>query len=302
MKSTEFFSENLGSLNIENTVFDNPEYEQLNGLLSLEEIQDKRDKWTRYKYNGFNVPRCTEIINSTINKDYLNKWAAKLGESYNKELNKILDTGSLAHQYIEDYINYGKIKSNYVGFDRADQIQAMKAYHNFMNFMSDMKNKGYKIEPIVTELPFSTPWYGGTMDLLAYVTPPNGVKKFYILDFKTSKKISYTYFIQLMLYAQAYNFIKQNTINHDKIIDSINIPLEGIGIIRIDKKENKYEYLFVDSTIDVDFINTLATTTSVMVNWYYNLNHIESSYNSYKKSYIERGGIDGIYRGIYPNC
>lgn len=287
----EFNGYNLG------TEFSMPIYEELDDILANIELEDKRNNWTSYSFNGFNVPRVTHIIGDTINKEYLTKWAARLGESYNKEMSTILDTGSLTHAMIEDFINYGKILPEYVGFDFADQLQAMKAYHNFKNFWADMKNKGYVIEPIATETPFSTPWYGGTIDFIARITSPTGESKLFILDFKTSKKISYTYFLQLIMYANAYTFLRENAhLIQKPMFETDYGPINGIGVIRIDKEKDKYEYVLADLFVDIEFISHLQDAASSMICWYYNMNNIDTQYRIFRNNYLERGGISGIYR------
>lgn len=293
MSSSDMFEESFKSLSdFPDSLYNTNLYNNLNELLSLEDLQDKRDKWTTYSYNGLNVPRCTEIIGSTINKEHLKNWAAKLGDKYDSEMKRILDTGSLAHKYIEDYIQYGKIYETNK-YKHADQIEAMKAYHNFIKFWTDMKNKGYIIEPLFLEYSFATPWYGGTIDFIAGITPPNSnQRKLYILDFKTSKKITYTYFLQLMLYAQAYTSCL--------VYEDINLlayrQLNGIGIIRVDKQQDKYEYVLADFIEDEKFIDNLCTAASSMVNWFYHMNFIESEYYKFKKNYMKEGGIDGLYK------
>lgn len=269
----------------------------LNELLAIDGFEDKRSKWTTYNFGGVNVPRTTHIISDTINKDYLNAWAAKLGSNYKNTMDTILDTGSLAHAYIEDFINFGKIKSSYKGFNNANQMQSMKAYQNFKNFWTDFHKRGYKIEPLITEMPFATPWYGGTMDFIANIVSPNGERKLFILDFKTSKKIGYSYFIQLILYFKAYIFLRNNNIpaftcNFQKDPG----PVDGIGIIRVDKELDKYEYILADSEHYYSFIMNLIDASDSMLNWYYNMNMIDSEYSNFRKYYIEGGGIDGIYR------
>ena len=269
------------------------------------DLRDKREKWQTYTFNGINVPRTTEIINNTINKEYLNKWAAKLGKDYNRALNTILDTGSLAHAMIEDFITYGKIKEKYLGFENADPLKAMKAYHNFLNFWKDMKAKGFIIEPISIELPFSTPWYGGTIDFIARITSPNGISKVAILDFKTSNKISYNYFIQVEMYWQAITFIVSNYENCNiqvtqpqftpEIINELK-NISQIGIIRIDKQRDSYEYVLADYDTDYDFLVNLNSAASSMVNWFYQMQLLDVQYIDFKRKYIERGGLDGIYR------
>lgn len=283
MNAIDYFSYYIDNINVNEGSI----YEDLNLLLAENALLEKRDKWTTYQFKGFNVPRATEIINDTINKDYLNKWAAKLGDKYSKSVSIILDTGSLAHQYIEDFIEYGKIfpeKDNQ--YPKANQMEAMRAYHNFKNFWIDMKNKGYVITPVYIEKPFATPWYGGTIDFVANIDSLDGNNGTFILDFKTSKKISYSHFLQLSLYKYAYqNYIVPGS------------EVQGIGIIRVDKKENKYEYLITnkDDPNDLEFMSKLYTASVSMLNWYYNMNVSELALKEFRQKYIERGGFDGVY-------
>ena len=286
----EFNRYNLG------TEFSMPIYEDLNDILANVELDEKRSGWNTYSFNGMNVPRTTYIIGDTIYKEYITQWAARLGESYNKEMRSILDTGSLAHAMIEDFIINGKIKSDYE-YNKADPIQAMRAFQNFKSFWNDMKNKGYTIESVAIEVPFSTPWYGGTIDFIARIIFPNGVSKLFILDFKTSKSISYSYFLQTIMYANAYTFLRNNVSLLDKPFLPIDPgPLNGIGVIRVDKEKDKYEYVLADFMIDIDFIAHLQDAAGAMINWYYNMNNIEIQYKNFRNTYLERGGIYGLYR------
>lgn len=278
----------------------------INDLLSEIELENKRESWTSYSFHGINVPRVTHIIGDTINKEYLTRWAAKLGNEYNKQLGEILDTGSFTHELIEEFLMYGKTKDKHEGFERANYTQAMKAFQNFKSFYNDLTKRGYKLQPVSTETSFSTPWYGGTIDLLAYIISPTGERKLFILDFKTSKKISFTYFVQLAFYAKAYEFLRNNRFNVTtgvedspllNIINNIDPgPIQGIGIIRVDKERDKYEYILADHLIDIDFIAMLYDTADSMLNWYYYMNAMEEYYKDFRNHYIERGGIDGLYR------
>lgn len=300
------FGENLDIL-IKDTGFANPYYDSLDNIIELEEalLASKRSKWTYYSFNGYPIPRTTEIISNTINKDYLNKWAAKLGDTYNTEMNSILDTGSLVHNMIEDYITTGRIKEKYPQYAAADILKAMKAYHNFLNFWNNLKTRGYIIKPLTIELPFATPWFGGTIDFIVKITSPNGISKVAILDFKTSNKISYNYFIQVEMYWQAITFIVSNYENCNiqvtqpqftpELINELK-NISQIGIIRIDKQRDSYEYVLADYDTDYDFLVNLNSAASSMVNWFYQMQLLDVQYIDFKRKYIERGGLDGIYR------
>lgn len=287
-----------------NTDYDNKYYECLNTLLLHYELGEKREKWSHYVFNGVNVPRTTEIINNTINKEYLNNWAAKLGPNYKRELDMILDTGSMVHAMIEDFITIGRIREAYPEFKYADPLKAMRAYHNFRNFWQNMHTRGFKIEPIAIELPFSTPWYGGTIDFIAKIIDENGVEKIFILDFKTSGKISYNYFLQLEMYWQAMTFIVSNydicnikaTQPHytKELVDQLRL-ISGIGIIRVDKQRDTYEYILADLDTDLSFLSRLDQAASSMVNWYYQMQYMDLWYGNFRREYVGRGGISGIY-------
>lgn len=287
-----------------NTDYDNQFYEDLNSLITEKSLGEKRNKWRTYSFNGVNVPRTTEIINSTINKEYLNKWAAKLGNKYDREMDMILDTGSMTHAMIEDFITIGRIKEHYPEYEAADPLKAMKAYHNFRNFWQNLHTRGFTITPLAIELPFSTPWYGGTIDFIAKITDKNGISKNFILDFKTSGKISYNYFLQLEMYWQAITFIVSN---YDicnisatqpqftrELINELQI-IGGIGIIRVDKQRDTYEYILAHLDTDLQFLTNLNSAASSMVNWYYQMQYIDLWYGDFRREYVGRGGIDGIY-------
>ena len=54
--------------------------ESINSYLSYESLVEKREKWDHYNFNGISVPRVTEILGATIARNYLMKYAAKLGQ------------------------------------------------------------------------------------------------------------------------------------------------------------------------------------------------------------------------------
>lgn len=302
----EFANEELGKYirNIQpETGYDGPyvsdnNYRDLNDLLCSYTFEFRRNKWEKYEYQGINVPRVTSIINDTINKEYLNSWAAKLGDQYRRTMDMILDTGTLAHLMIEDFINKGRISGIYDGVDNADQLKASRAYHNFVNFWNDLKKNGYIITPIVTEMEFATPWYGGTIDFIASITSPEGITRNYILDFKTSGKISFQYFLQTMAYKQACEYLRytQELEPGTNPISNFKVPeINGIGIIRVDKESNKYEFIIADDQVDTKFLADTSNCVASMVNWYYRKQYMEDIYKDFRTKYIKEGGLYGIY-------
>lgn len=250
-------------------------------ILSLSGIEEKRNKWDHYIFNGIGVPRVSDILSSTISKDYLKTWAAKLGKMYEYESNRILDTGSMAHEMIEDFLLKGYIKDSY-NYPNADSIQAHKAYENFIAFWNDMKSKGYTINVLFIEKVLTCPYYGGTCDCIAEIIKPDGTKGNYILDFKTSKTIDFSYFLQTILYQDAVNY---NILNGNTELPHI----DGVGVIRVDKDKSKYEYMIADNGEDFTFLNSVREAAINMVNWYYYLQSVQYEYKTFRKEYFKRG-------------
>ncbi len=244
-----------------------------------QEFKDKN--WGYYTYNGMRVPRVTNILETCIAKPYLATWAAGLGsvEAYKKVKSEALETGSLAHEMIEDYLIDGYTKDHYKVGKYANKIEANNAYWNYRNFEIDLNNKGYTIDSLMLELMCIGPLYGGTIDFVANINNSNDLtSKLYILDFKTSKSISIDYLIQTMMYALNINYLKSTG---DPFYSDFNI--QGIGIIRIDKKQPGYQYLFVDFDKDKEFSEYISSTALDMVKYYYSIKNYENGFKDYRK-------------------
>ena len=79
-----------------------------------------------------------------------------------------------------------------------------------------------------------------------------------------------------------------------ELIDQLRL-ISGIGIIRVDKHRDIYEYILADLDTDIDFLSRLDQATSSMVNWYYQMQYLDLWYRDFKREYVGRGGISGIY-------
>ena len=258
----------------------------LGDLLDVKEIEDAREKWDYYHndYLDINVPRVTNILRSTIGRDELNNWAASLGENYKSTKQSILNTGTLVHAMIDDFILLGSRQDVYLGteYENAYMDQADTAYNNFVEWWFDFHNKGCKIEPIAIEKVITCPWYGGTADFIANITYPDGRSYNYILDFKTSKQIGFDYFIQTRMYMNAVN--SNICLGIEKELPSIG----GIGIIRVDKQKKVTQFLAADVNQDMDFLINLDYSISAMLTWYYEQTAIKSQVGAFKRDYKKR--------------
>lgn len=257
------------------------EFGSLINLLNLYGIDRARYlyKWNYYKYKDLvGVPRVTNILDATNGKN-LSGWIANLGKQYFSVRRTILDTGSLAHEMIEDYIINGQKAVFYDDYKNADTYQAENCYNNFIDCYKDINSKGYNIDPICVERPIITPFYGGTCDCIAKLTLPNNDIKTYILDFKTSKKITHEYFIQVMFYTLGIKFL--NEVSNTKIID----PIDGIGIIRVNKEGYGYNYVFADFENDPDYMQALIQSVYSILDWYYHQVSIQIYSKDFQKKF-----------------
>ena len=158
------------------------------------------------------------------------------------------------------------------------------AFNNFKEWVENLSNHGYFISDIIaTEKQITCPYFGGTVDCIFRI---NG--KVYIVDFKTSKKISPEYLLQVCAYMWVCNsgYVP-------------NIPrIDGVGIIRVDKEsKHKYEDLFLNNDIPFqsEIINRYISDFGIILHSYYTMLSIEKEFPSIKKSvnntYNVLGGV-----------
>ena len=224
---------------------------------------------TIYQFNDIPVPRVTNILSDTIGKDYLAKWAANLGKKYFIESQNILNIGTLTHQWIEDFLLHKKKSENFV-FSPDVESSSIIAYSNFLKWY-DKFTKIYQFEVIAAEKELACPYYGGTTDCIAKIN-----NHYTLIDFKTSKKIDYSYIMQLC----AYMWIINNYHTELPHIDTI-------GIIRVGKVPDDYEDLFL-STSDLNqlyIINRAMEAFMIAVQHYYSIHNLYSITTQYSQNY-----------------
>ena len=150
----------------------------------------------RYQFQGYNLPRVTEIISNMLHEDFLMIWANNIGlyqrKKYKDTLEEAATKGAFVHDAIEDYIQ----NSNELDLDKVPseyQKEVNFAYGSFKSWWSVITKRNVKI--IMQEHKLVCPWFGGTLDLLVEIDG-----RVYLLDFKTSNHPSYKYFLQLAAY------------------------------------------------------------------------------------------------------
>ena len=247
----------------------------ISDLIESEAIENARskDSFAIYEYNGVKVPRVTKIIDDLFSKEFLITWALSFRSKYDYLNSKrlITDVGTNVHLMIGEFLKTGE-------FQQADFKKAptrapicQLAFENFVAWFDRLRNLGNTFELIGLELPVVNPFYGGCIDCVARIN--NAV---YILDFKTSKKISYEYMLQVCAYMWTVN------------AGYTDLPhIDGIGIIRVDKESDKFEDLFLNTFDHIQnaVINEYIRGFGALLNAYYEKINMEYTFNQYKKSY-----------------
>lgn len=260
----------------------------LEDIFSLNHIEDKyKEKyWTVYNYQGKPIPRVSQILTDGIYKPFLTTWAAKVGEKKMKETrDTALLIGSRVHEMIEYYLKTNKVKD--VSYKTAPMYMKsiQKAFHNFQSWIEKLHKYGCKIDHVYAiEQPVSCPYYGGTVDCIAQINGAN-----YILDWKTSKRIDYSYIIQTIAYMICINQGYVKDLPH----------IDGIGIVRVDKESDSYQDFFLNYFIPEQkaMIDEYIKGFGFILGSFYHKLDMEQLFYKYKKetdtrNTLERGQID----------
>jgi hypothetical protein len=176
---------------------------------------------TYHLSDGTKVPGGSTICKIGDDAGALLHWAWKLGiegKDYRKERDKAADIGTIAHFLIECFLN--NQVADLSDYGQEDIDKALLCYNKFVDWWDEQS-----LEKVATEIQLVNEFYryGGTIDLIARTQKGEHI----LLDFKTSKKISESYWRQCAGYAQLWN-TNQATIDHHII---------NHAIVRIGKEE-----------------------------------------------------------------
>jgi hypothetical protein len=183
--------------------------------------------------DGTQVPGGSTISKIGDDAGALIHWAWKLGcegKNYRDVSKEACDIGTLAHFYIECFLN--NQVADLSDYTQEERDKALVCYHKFLEWW-----EGQDMVVVATEIQLVNEAYryGGTIDLIA--ERKNG--DFVLLDFKTSKKISESYWRQAAGYAQLWNCNK-----HEGVC-SPHHHIKDHAIVRIGKEdENDFEIVW----------------------------------------------------------
>ena len=186
--------------------------------------------------DGTQVPGGSTICKIGDDAGALIHWAWNLGregKDYRKERDKAADIGTIAHFLIECYLN-GQV-ADLEDYIQSDIDKALVCYNKFADWWHEQN-----LEKVATEIQLvNEPYkYGGTIDLIANDKDGNHI----LIDFKTSKKISDSYWRQCAGYAALWN---QNGWEGD--IDAEDHRITNHAIVRIGKEdEGDFEVVWKD--------------------------------------------------------
>ena len=122
--------------------FDSPTLS--NNFDIVQDLELKENSY--YDFIDRKVPRITNILSAVYgNKDHLMNWAASFGsiQNFRKEKNKILTSGTLAHNKIEAFLRKEKQPDSIF-----ESQESINAFCNFVQWYNDKLSLGIKIENI----------------------------------------------------------------------------------------------------------------------------------------------------------
>lgn len=163
-----------------------------------------------YNKKGEEVPSVTTVL-KILQKDGLLQWANSIGKrgiDYQTFLNNKATFGTIVHELLESYLTGSNA---YIICSQNTMTEAMYLVDKFKAAREDLR-----ITNVTTEIPLTCDEYGGTIDIICDIITDDGYVTI-LGDFKTSKKVYETHFIQLGGYL---NLIK---LTNKKLYDKIQL-------------------------------------------------------------------------------
>lgn len=231
------------------------------------EIYNEIGNNKKYMYNGYYVPRTTEILNCMLHDDFLMDWSNRMGlyrkQKYSDILERSASIGTHTHQAIESYVKFKQDILKYTIIPLCINDEVTNATKSFYMWWDDLC-KNNVIEVIYSEEELTCEFFGGTLDLLVMI---NG--KIYLVDFKTSNHLSYKYFLQL----SSYRYMLRT---------KRNIIIDGCIVLMLNKKRVHYdEYILsFDKQQDLMFMERCEQCFLSLVNSFIQRLYVENYFKS----------------------
>lgn len=234
-------------------------YIKLDSNIFMEGVMKKTNndlvKEEKYFFKGQPVPRVTTIISSMIHEEYLVHWANYLGlikrQLYDDVIQQAFDIGTITHERIEQLLHDSPYMDN-----EQIPVQSFWLWYSILKENND-------VETIYTEKPMICELYGGTLDAVLKI---NG--KYYLIDFKTSKHVTYKYFLQLAAYRKMLR-------------DSECLNLDGVIILQLNKVVPSFNEYVMNFPEYSDFMDFYEQTFLSLVTAYTNVLKCQSMFKEY---------------------
>ena len=216
---------------------------------------------SNYTYNGFIVPRVTEILSACIHSDSIVRWANSLGfkhMSYTKTLKMYADWGTECHNCIDKFL-----ENEYKTVEYPKALEANNAYKSFLYWFQDISQTN-NVYVKMHEQHISCKYFGGTLDGLYDI---NG--RLYLIDYKTTNTITFKHFLQL----SAYLYILKT--EYGITVDG------GILILQLSKTDISYNEWFLNFEIPEhrEYIEELIHAFLSIVYSYYNITKVQMKFD-----------------------
>lgn len=208
----------------------------------------------KYFYNGKGVPRVTDIIDKMISEKSIIQWANSLGfkhKSYTIELNKAAVLGTKTHTRISHILMGDNIKE--------DDIIPVQSFYKWYDII-----KQHNLEVLYSEKSMVCQYYGGTFDALIKI---DGYT--ILIDFKTSNRVTYKYFLQLAAYRKM-------------IREALGIEIDGVMILQLDKYIVSFEEYLMMLPQYKEMLDYFETTFDILAQGYIHIQECEARYKQYE--------------------
>ena len=205
-------------------------------------------------HNGKMIPRVTAILSRMLEDPSIAQWANSLGFkhlSYSKELDQICKIGTTVHEQINQFLS-----SN----TRPDANNITFGFLAFLEWYNQVSQ--LNLEILGLEEHMMNDYYSGTYDALLKID-----NKIWLIDFKTSNKVNFKYFLQLAAYRKLLKETK-------------NIDVDGCMILQL----SKYHPSFLEFVADLhypphqEYMNIAERTFDALLYSFYNAMYLEGSF------------------------
>lgn len=204
-------------------------------------------------HNGRMVPRTTTVLSRMLEDPNVAQWANSLGFKhlgYNKELSKIYAIGTAVHEQINQFLSGKNI----------EEALVTNGFLAFVEWYKQISPLGVEIMGLEEHL--INDYYSGTYDALMKIN-----NKIWLIDFKTSNKVNFKYFLQLAAYRRLLREVK-------------GIEVDGCMILQL----SKYHPSFLEFVADMhyvphtEYINRAEQTFLALLYSFYNAMYLEGRF------------------------